>query len=249
MVVTVGSILGCEKQQPSAKTELLLFCGAGLRPPAAELAAVFARENKVKVVPDYAGAEVLLSKIEVSRRGDLYMPGDRHYVDLAAEKGLILSQRSVCYFVPTILVQRGNPKEINALEDLLKPGVKVGFGSPDACAIGRTTRKILAQNGIAWKDISRNVVFQSLTVNELGMQIQARSLDAIIIWDAMAEYFSRDTDAIAIPLEKNVISSVDIGVLKFTKKKEQAEKFVDFAASEKGRAILAKHKYRTEKPE
>ena len=46
------------------------------------------------------------------------MPGDKHYVEQAARDGMILSQKSVCYFVPTILVRKGNPKNISEIYDV-----------------------------------------------------------------------------------------------------------------------------------
>ena len=174
------------------------------------------------------------------------MPGDKHYVEQAARADMILSQRSVCYWVPTLLVQKGNPKNIRELKDLLKPGIKFGLGDPGACAIGRTSKQILAKNNISWKDIEENLVYQSLTVNELGMQIQAKTLDAVIVWDAMARYYSEHGDEIPIAAENNMISTIDIGVLKFSKDKELAEQFVDFVTSEAGQEILRKHHYRTE---
>jgi len=250
--VAISVVLcGCGKQEPGRRgsgQELRLYCGAGIRPPTDELVDAFFQEYGVKVVPDYAGTEVLLSRIKLSLSGDFYMPGDKHYVDQAAEEGLILSRRTVCYWVPTILVQKGNPKKISGLRDLLKPGLKVGLGDPNACAIGRISWQILAKEGITREQLKDNLVFQSLTVNELGMQIQARSLDAVIVWDAMARYYSRYGDQVRIPPEKNVTSTVDIGVLKFTKNRALAEKFAEFAASEKGRAIFAKHHYSTEPP-
>jgi len=252
VVATVALLAGCERKDsgrpPSGAQELMLYCGAGIRPPADDLIGAFFAEYGIRVVPDYAGSEVLLSKIKLARRGDLYMPGDKHYVDQADDAGMILSRRTVCYWVPTILVQKGNPKGIGSLQDLLKPGVRVGFGDPNACAIGKSTAQVLAKNGIKWEQISENVRFQSLTVNELGMQIQARSLDAVVVWDAMARYYSRYGDQIPIPLEKNVVSTVDAGILKFTKNKDAADKFVAFLVSEKGREIFAKHNYGTEPP-
>ena len=117
------------------------------------------------------------------------MPGDKLYVDLAAEQGLILSRKRICYFVPTILVQKGNPKNISGLRDLVRPGVRLGLGNPEACAIGGISKKILEKNDIPWPDIERNLLFQSATVSELGMQIQAQSLDAVIVCDAVAVYY------------------------------------------------------------
>jgi molybdate transport system substrate-binding protein len=242
---------GCKssEESDSETKEILLYCGAGIRPPVDELARSFERLHGVKIVIDYAGSEVLLSKIKLIRRGDLYMPGDRYYIEQAANAGMILSQRAVCYFVPTILVQKGNPRNIRGLKDLLRSGLKIGFGDPNACAVGRKTVEVLAKNNIAWKDIEKNIAFLSMTVNELGMQIQARSLDAVVVWDAVARYYADYGDEVPIAAEDNVISTVDIGVLTFTKNRDLAEKFVEFAASEQGRAIFKKHFYRVEPPQ
>lgn len=240
--VTLG---GCGRRE----ADLILYCGAGIRPPAVDLIKAFEAKHGVTISADYAGSEVLLSKIKISQRGDLYMPGDGHYIEQAGELGMIATSRPVSYWVPTILVRKGNPKEVGVLEDLAKPGLKVGLGDPNVCAIGRTTWKVLAKNGITREDMKENLVFQSLTVNELGTQIQTKSLDAVIVWDAMARYFADYGDEVAIAPEKNVISSVEIGVLKFAKNKDLAEKFAAFLTSEEGRAIFEEHRYRTEKPE
>ncbi|UCE48179.1 MAG: substrate-binding domain-containing protein, partial [Phycisphaerales bacterium] len=149
-------LTGCRGEK---RKELLLYCGAGIRPPVEEMIAAFEREHGVKVVADYAGSEVLLSKLKLARKGDLYMPGDKHYVDQAAAEGMILSQQSVCYFVPTILVRKGNPKNIRGLEDLTTEGVKLGLGNAQACAIGRKTRQIFAKNDIEWERVEKNLAF------------------------------------------------------------------------------------------
>jgi molybdate transport system substrate-binding protein len=240
IVITAILTVGCERTD---KEDLMLYCGAGLRPPAAELIETFERKYNVKIATDYAGSEVLMSKIRLLGHGDLYMPGDKYYVDQAANEGLILSRQSVSYWVPTILVRKGNPKNIHSLQDLLEDGVKVGLGDATACAIGRISQQILTKNNISMDDMKDNLKFQSLTVNELGMQIQAGSLDAVIVWDAMARYYSRHGEQIAIPPEKNVVSTVDIGILKFTKNRQLAEKFMEFLISEQGREIFKKHKY------
>jgi len=246
-------LCGCERkktEQPDSQAkQLLLYCAAGIRPPAEELVESFGREHSVKIATNYAGSETLLSTIRLIRSGDLYMPGDKHYVDQAAQEGMLLSQHPVCYFVPTIFVQKGNPKNIRGLEDLLRPGLKVGFGDDKACAIGRTTKQIFTKNNIAWDEVEKNLKFLSLTVNELGLQIQAKSLDAVIVWDAIAHYYDEHGTAVPIPVEKNVISTVDIGVLAFTKNRSIAEKFVEFAASAQGQNIFKKHNYRTEPPD
>lgn len=245
---------GCRKEQPTGESrsqpvELLLYCGAGLRPVAEELIRVFDSAHHTRIVADYAGSEVLLAKMKLIRKGDLYLPGDKYYVDRAAQAKMVLSQTPVCYFVPTILVQKGNPRNIQSLRDLTQPGLKIGFGDPQACAIGKETRQLLDKNHIGWPDIEKNVAFQSLTVNELGLQIQAKALDAVIVWDAIAKYYQDSGTEIAIPTQMNVISTVDVAVLDFARNRTLAEQFAQFAASEQGRAIFTKHHYTVELPQ
>lgn len=253
-IFTIAILLsGCNNKTPeepgTGVKELLLYCGAGIRPPVQQIAETFERRHGVKIVIDYAGSEVLLSKIKLTHKGDLYMPGDEYYVDQAAAEGMILSQKSVCYFVPTILVQKGNPKNIHELKDLLGTGLRLGLGDARTCAVGRTTRQIFAKNSIAWEDVEKNLAFQSLTVNELGMQIQAGSLDAVIVWDAIARYYSEHGTEVSIPADQNVISTVEIAVLSFTKNRSLAEEFVEFAVSKQGQDIFSQHNYCTEPPQ
>lgn len=241
-----GAKSGTEKD--SRQKELLVFCGAGLRPPVAELAEMFAKENRVAVSCDYAGAEVLIAKAKLSKRGDIYVPGDKAYVDLAATKGLILSQKPVCYFVPTILLQKDNPEGIRGVSDLTRPGIRLGLGNPRYIPIGRKSREILEKSAVAWADIEANVKFLSATVNELCIQVQAGSLDAVIVWDAVAHRYAEYADEVEIPCDQNVISTVDAAVLSFTANRELAQKFIDFASSERGRTIFRKHDYRVDAP-
>ena len=81
------------------------------------------------------------------------------------------------------------------------------------------------------------------------MQIQAGSLDAVIVWDSIARYYAEHGEIIAIPAEQNIVSSVDIGILKFSRRPDAAQAFVDFLLSPEGAAILKKHHYSTTPPQ
>ncbi|MBN1342278.1 MAG: substrate-binding domain-containing protein, partial [Phycisphaerae bacterium] len=245
--------VGCGRGRETApsskpKPALMLFCGAGIQLPVAELAEAFSKESGCRIDADYAGSEVLLSRIKLKQKGDLYMPGDASYVEMAASAGMIESSTPACYFVPTILVARGSPKKITGLQDLTRQGVRLGLGDAKACAVGRQSKKVFDKNGIAWADVERRLVFQSLTVNELGVQIQTGSLDAVIVWDAVARQYLDHGEMVEIPPEQNVISTVPIGVLRFSEHKDLANRFVEFAVSDRGRAIFGKHHYRVDPP-
>ncbi len=245
-VVAVVGFFGCRRRDAD---RVLFYCAAGIRPAIADIITAFEAEHDISIVADYAGSEVLLSKIKLTQTGDLYMPGDKHYIAQADEAGMIEASWPVFYWVPTILVKKGNPKNIAGLGDLLGDGLSVGLGDPKACAIGRTTKRLLEKNGISWADIEKNLKFQSQTVNELGMQIHAGALDAVIVWDAIARYYDDHGELIPIAAADNIVSSVDIGILKFSKKKADAQTFIDFINSNAARLIFEKHNYTTKPTE
>jgi molybdate transport system substrate-binding protein len=122
------------------------------------------------------------------------------------------------------------------------------LGDEKAVPIGRLSKTIFEKNGITWSEVEKNLKFKSLTVNELGLQIQAGSLDAVIVWDAVARYFAQYGDEVPIPAQQNVVSTVDAGVLRFARNRKLAEKFVEFMRSERGRAVFRKHNYRVDQP-
>jgi len=232
--------------EPDPSGRLLLFCGAGLRPPVAEAVERFHEKHGTTIECDYAGTGVLIARIKLSGKGDLYLPGDVHYVNLAAEQGLVRSQQTVCYFVPVIMVRKGNPKSIRSLQDLTREGIKLGLGDPKACAVGRTASKIFEKNGIDEQQLA--VAYRSGTVNELGNHVKLGTLDAAIVWDAVAAQFGDDVEPVAIPVEQNEISTVAVGVLGSSEDPRTAAAFVAFLTSPEGRAVFRKHHYTVESP-
>jgi len=234
---------------PAAKGSLYVYAGAGLRPALEEIGRAFAARSGAKVESDYGGSGMLISRLRLARTGDLFMPGDRWYVELAEKEGLVESQADVCWFVPVILVQKGNPKGIRGLADLARPGLRLGLGNPKACQVGRATEEIIAKNKLNAAAIEKNLAFASVTVNELGLQVQTGHLDAAIVWDAIAAQYAASADVVPIPPGENVFSHVTVGVLKSCKNRPLAGEFIEFLRADEGRAIFRRHHYRTEPPE
>ncbi len=239
---------GPEDARPDAGKSLYLYCGAGLRPAMKDVIAAFTARTGAAVEADYGGSGVIISRMRASGRGDLFMPGDVWYVELAEKGGLVASKAMVCYFVPVILVQEGNPKAIEGVADLARPGLKLGLGNPKACQIGRISRQIFAKNGIDLAAVQANLAFSSTTVNELGIQVRTGHLDAVIVWDAIAAFYADAGEVVEVPPQQNVISRVAIAVLESAADPALAERFVTFTTSDEGQALFRRHHYRTEPP-
>lgn len=239
MLVACASCRRGDSRQTPAP-ELILYCGAGIRPAAEALITAFEAAHNIRIVATYAGSGRLLGQLTVSRSGDLFMPGSAYYVDQAIEEGLAdaSTRRTVAYFIPTLLVRKGNPLGITGLSDLASRNMRVGLGDERAVAIGKQSVKLFEKNGIPLAEVQARTVFKSGTVNELGLAIEMGHVDAVIVWDANARQFAHAGDAIAIPPDQNLISAIPIVQLAFSRHGEHARAFIEFAASESGRRIL-----------
>ncbi|MHC5054836.1 MAG: molybdate ABC transporter substrate-binding protein [Planctomycetota bacterium] len=230
--------------------ELVLYCGAGVRPAAAALIGAFEERHSIRVSATYAGSGKLLGQLASSRRGDLFMPGSGFYVDKAVEQDLAIAdtKRIAAYFVPVIFVRKGNPLGVATLADFAKMKMRVGLGDERAVAIGRRSKQLFEKSGVAYDEVLRNVVCRSGTVNELGVAIQMKTVDATIVWDANARQFEDAGDIVEIPPEENIVSTIPIAVLSFSRHPDEAKRFVEFVTSEEGRRILREHRYTVDPP-
>jgi molybdate transport system substrate-binding protein len=210
---------------------------------------IFSKEYNVKIECNYAGSGALLSQVQMTKRGDLFMPGDVFYIDLLEPTDIIESKHTVCYFIPVMLVRKDNPKNIKDLEDLVKPGIRLGLGDPEVCAIGRKSARIFEKNNIEMEEVKKNLVFNSLTVDELGVQIKVGKVDAVIVWDSTAAYYVDSGDIVKIPRDNNIISTVAAALLRSSRHKKLARDFIDFVTSKRGQEIFRKHHFSTELPE
>jgi molybdate transport system substrate-binding protein len=228
-------------------TKLFVYCAAAISQPMLELGKEFEKRYNIKIEYTFAGSPCLLSQIIFTKSGDLYMPGEQWYIDQAIDKGLIHSWKVVALFVPVIAVQKGNPKGVNSILDFLRTDVKVGLGNKDACAIGHISDKIfkkaekmLKRNGIA-EGIWKKTAYMAMQEPELGNSIKLKQLDATIIWNATAHRIRDSIDVIPIDPKYRIDSPIPLGILKFSKHIEEAEKFLNFVSSPEGKRIFLKH--------
>mgnify|MGYP006293423455 FL=1 len=225
--------------------DLMLYCGAGIRPGVEPVIEAFEEEYDVGVRTSYAGSGTLLGQISSHQSGDIYMPGAEHYVDRAIEEGLADggTKSIVSYFVPVIFVRAGNPKGIKSLEDLWQRGLRIGLGDPRACAVGKRTLKIFEKNEIPYSAVEPNVVYQSGTVNELGVAVEMGSVDAVIMWDANARNFLEHGEIVPIPPERNLPSTIPIVRLVSSRHPERAAEFIEFITSQRAREMFRERGY------
>jgi len=241
------SFLVIVTQAYGGEKSLLFHAGLGQRMALNEIKGIFEeRHPDIKVNFSYKGSGYFIADITRSKQGDLFMPGEEFYLLQAVERGFLTDynpQTDIpAYFVTVIITPKGNPKNIKTIEDFAKPGVRVGLGNPRACAIGIWHEKTFKKAGI-WEKVKENATMSAKCIPELGNAAQHRAIDASIVWATTAVLYLRDVEIIPIEQKLRGIIRLPVGVLKFARYKEEAQRLMDFILSEEGRAIFHKHAY------
>jgi molybdenum ABC transporter molybdate-binding protein len=227
--------------------DLFVYCAAGLRSPVEQIVAEYEREYGVAVQLQYGGSNTLLSQIEVSKTGDLYLAGDSSYTDLAQEKGLVQETIPLAVMRPVIAVRKGNPKNIRGVEDLLRDDIRTALGNPDQAAIGRLTRSLLVESG-SWQRLQEHVtdtgVFKP-TVPEVANDVKLGSADAGIVWDTTVALYP-ELEAVQVDELNAGTTHVTVGVLTATQRPTKALRLARYlAARDRGLVTFAEHGYET----
>ena len=169
------------------------------------------------------------------------------YLLLAAKQGVVnLTTGHVkvfAYLVPAIIVQKGNPKNITSLEDLARPGVRVGIGDPESVCIGLYAKELLEKNAL-WASVSKNIIVYAQSCDATAALIPAKAVDAIIGWHVFQAWTPDKANIVWITSSRIPKISYIAGALStFADNTASAEAFLDFLASTDAQAIWAKYGY------
>lgn len=236
---------------PGPKVHIMAFVGAASKPPSTEAKEAFESANPDIVVDmTFGGSGTLLNQMTLEEIGDIYMPGSDDYMDKAEQQQAVRpeTRKIVAYLVPMICVQHGNPKNIQSLEDLARPGVVVGLAEAGAVCLGDVSDEILQSAGLE-RRVKKNVITYARSCDQTQQLVQLGEVDAVIGWDAFKFWAPDEIDVIAIAREHLRVRNIPAAISVYSENQDAAQRFIDFLTSDQGKAIFTKHGYSVTPPE
>ena len=215
---------------------LTISCAAALRPALERASTAYYQKSGVRVEAQYGASGTLLSSLVLVQQGDLYLPADDSFLADAQQKALLRDSYPLARMTPVIFVPAGNPRKIAALSDLWKPGVRVACADPETASISRVTRAVLQKSG-DWPRLAPHITVTLPTVTDVANAVKLGTVDAGIVWDAVARQYP-EMVMIHVPLLEQARHQVALGVLTTSRHPQQAEEFATFLASPEGQAIF-----------
>jgi molybdate transport system substrate-binding protein len=216
-----------------------------------ESAKAFESLTGVKVYLTYGGSGAVLSQMELSKTGDLYIPGSPDYLVKSNAKNITnpATAQIVAYLVPAICVQHGNPKNIQSLADLARPGITVGIGNPDTVCVGLYAIEILESNHLL-SEVYKNIITQAASCDNTATLISLKSVDAVMGWSVFHYWNPDNIDAVYLqPEQLPRLAYIPAAISSYSKEKEAAGAFIDFLTSTTSQEIFRKWGYQVTEAE
>lgn len=192
------------------RPEITLFAGSVNRRALAPIIQAFEQREGVLVNTVYNGCGILTGQMQILAKNqdrgfpDVYMACDVYYLDVVRDwfqEDVNVSDTDI-----VIVVQKGNPRQIGSLQDLLQPGIRVALGQPEQCTIGVLSKRLLEHEGLYDALMADHVVTQTETSALLVPAVTTRSVDAALAYrtDTLAE---RDRVDI-VPIESELSRAI-----------------------------------------
>ncbi|WP_437200701.1 molybdate ABC transporter substrate-binding protein [Planctomicrobium sp. SH664] len=209
---------------------LVVLCAASNRAVLEKVIQDYEEATGERVLGQYGPSQTLLSTLDVSRSGDLYLPADESYLKLATDRKLIDEVVPLATMQLVIAVKQGNPCGIQHFEDLLRSDVRLVQANPDVAAVGLLTRQALQPQDL-WSALERNTIAFRTTVTEATNDVKLGAADATISYDVVL-HADPTLEPIRLPELAAVRAAVKVAVLTTSRQRARALKFARFLSHE-----------------
>lgn len=240
----------------TAPQTLTVYAAASLTGSFGEIGKAFeAAHPGVTVKFSFAGSQAVRTQIEQGAPADVFASADHKNMDPLVTENLAVSGAAQDFATNllTVILPPKNPANIQTLQDLAKPGLKLIFEDASVPA-GNYTRQILtnmSKDPTYGTDFSTkalaNVVSNETDVKQVVAKVDQGEGDAGVVYvtDALA---APDLKSISIPANFNVIAHYPITALEKSPNSDLAAAFVAYVLSTDGQAIMKKWGFSPAKP-
>jgi molybdenum ABC transporter molybdate-binding protein len=225
---------------PEDAGPLLVHCAPALARPLEELKRLYEAEAGQRVDLNFGRSGELLAGLEL-KGGDVFLPADDSYVTRANKKGLTAETVLLARMSVVVAVRPGFPRKIAAWRDLIADDVRLGLADPRTAAVTVVAREHLRQ-GPRWGEIQARRPPNLGSVDEAATAVRLGTVDASLLWDAVAAQHPGIT-VVRLPELEQARGSVAGAVVKASNQPAAAKRFLDFLASERGRDVFRRLGY------
>jgi molybdate transport system substrate-binding protein len=214
--------------------EIKVFAAASLTAAFTELGQQFTSANGgTKVTFNFAGSQALATQIQQAAPADVFASADLTNMDKVTD--LVGTPQNFASNQLQIVVEKGNPRNIQGLGELANGDLKVVLAAPDVPA-GRYAAEALGKAGVTVKPVS-----EEDNVKAVVTKVSLGEADAGIVYVTDVTAGGDKVEGVEIPEELNVLATYPIATVKASKNADKAQAFMALVLSAGGQQVLKQY--------
>lgn len=233
LVVLVSALSGCAGSRSGGRT-LHVLAAASLTQTFTALAEDFEHQHPgVRVDLQFGPSSGLAAQIDQGSPADAFASASPTDMDRLAAKHDAESPKNFARNSLEIAVPPDDPGQVEALEDLAKPGLKVALCQAQV-PCGVAAHQVLDRDGVEVKPATEEV-----DVKAVLTKVTSGEVDAGMVYVTDVRSAGDKVKGITIPPNRNASSTYPIAVLTHAQHPQLAREWVDEVLSSTGQARLA----------
>jgi len=232
--VLVWAVLGASS---ASAANLTVFAAASLTEAFRAIAKDFEGANPdTDVTFNFAGSSTLARQIIEGAPADVFASADDENMKKVVDSGNVAgSSNPFAHNRLSIIVPRGNAKQVKSLGDLARAGMTIALAAPGV-PVGKYAVEAFAKAGIPVPDASREA-----DVKGVVTRVSMNEADAGVVYVTDVAAAGSKVEAVSIPDQYNVIASYPIAVLREAGDASAAQSFVTYVLSPAGERVLKQY--------
>ncbi|WP_448752246.1 molybdate ABC transporter substrate-binding protein [Actinomyces naeslundii] len=225
-----GASAGAEK----ATGKVTVLAAASLQGAFEEIEKTVEKDNPgLDITFDFQGSQDLVASLAGGNSADVLATANNSTMKDAADQKLVGDQTEFATNVLTLIVPKGNPKNITGLDSSLD-GANLVICAPEV-PCGEATKKLAAALGV-----TLNPVSEEQKVTDVRGKVESGEADAGIVYTTDAAAAKDKADKIDIP-DGGVVNHYPIAQTATPENAAGAKVFIDAVTGKTGQDVLAKY--------
>jgi molybdate transport system substrate-binding protein len=250
-ILALLAVLSIGASCAGPESSLSIFAAAGAKSPLDEICAQFTRQYGTQIEANYGGGGDVLSKMILSKSGDIFVAPEQDFMDTAAKESAIDAGtiKSLAYMIPVMAVPKGNPQNITTLADLARLGIRVVIARPETTLLGKYAPQIFWKAGLA-NAIAKNIVTTVSDCQSMLTVLVMGQVDAAITWNFYGTSAADKIDIIWLsPEQLTGVGQVLAAVSSYSQNPSSARELIAFMASSDSKIVFEQYGYITDAEE
>lgn len=200
-------------------------------------------DPNVELEINYASSGLLQKQIEQGAPVDIYLSAGKKQMDELEAKGFLLpgTRSNLLGNALVLIVSKEKKSQIKSFADLIDKAQSISIGQPETVPAGKYAKETLTSLKL-WEKLEKRIMFAK-DVRQVLAYVESGNVDAGMVYQTDTVVLKSGAVVAAAPAGSHSPIVYPMAIIKDTKNRAEAEKFMTFLKTAAAAKVFEKYKF------